>query len=137
MTERCVRRVTVTHWPTLWPSPFPWKQVKVICAHLQGKNSSLVKTKRRDFAGARAKVSLYLTLRKIAIWMSKNCKKKKNGKKSQVFGNFLTFKWQFFGGSGLYPLLSDSHFVLIEQFLDCHNSSNLNFTNYHQWFIIQ
>ena len=44
--------------------------------------------------------SLILTLRKIAIWMSKNCQKlsffqkKMQLKKSQSFDNFLTFKWQ-------------------------------------------
>jgi len=58
-----------------------------------------------------------LTLRKIAIWLSKNCQKldtffkkiAKNfhffqkklpfAKLCQVFGNFLTVKWQFYGGS--------------------------------------
>ena len=54
-----------------------------------------------------------LTLRKIAIWMSKNCPKldiffKKNWQKiviffkCQVFGIFLTFNWQFSGGSGCH-----------------------------------
>ena len=72
-----------------------------------------------------------LTLRKIAIWLSKNCQKldifskkiarnfhffqkiansnfvEKNenfwqffAEKCQVFGNFLTVKWQFSGGAG-------------------------------------
>ena len=75
-------------------------------------------------------VNLNLTLRKIAIWMSKNCQKldffflidknchffnqiangnfvEKNDnfcqfswKKCQVFVYFLTVKWQFSGGSG-------------------------------------
>ena len=58
-----------------------------------------------------------LTLRKIAIWMSKLSKtwhfKKRTifvnffWKKCQVFGNFLTVKWQFSGGSG-WDYTSDS-----------------------------
>ena len=74
-----------------------------------------------------------LTLRKIAIWLSKNCQKlnlfffklpkicKKMKffgnlkKKSQVFGNFLTVKWQFFGGSGFNILWWLIYCVYISQ----------------------
>ena len=59
--------------------------------------------------------NLDLTIRKIFIWLSKNCQKldifsKKiaknfhfSSKNCQRLGNFLTFKWQFSGGSDRQP----------------------------------
>ena len=62
-----------------------------------------------------------LTLQKIAIWNLKICQKldifsKKLLlplaiflKKCQVFGNFLTVKWQFSGGSGCVLFLEENY----------------------------
>ena len=90
-----------------------------------------------------SELSLHLTLRKIAIWMSKNCQKldiffkkiDKNChffqqnchwqfclsiflKKRQFSGNFLTFKWQFSGGSDRDLEGPGSHILTVRIFYE-------------------
>ena len=78
-----------------------------------------------------------LNLRKIAIWLSKNehfCQF--FWKKCQVFGNFLTFKWQFSGESA-----SDIRPCWAGRNRKCLNICSVSYSNFNTykiilWFVI-